>query len=274
MLKFVKSAYQRARERERQICRQRGRQSDTSFTRSDINASDSFWQPPGNVFSERPEKKKGRGRKKKKKMGKKTKKKKKKVNDGGVLMRRRWQLRCITPSLNNGMLICITRDVITSTVRRKHNNTSAAPPWDELGWPTLQRQGGALGIHTHTHAKDSSHCSCLPAHLIHVRLEDKTVYGEARLAARVWAARSIRGGLGVRDEPWSDYRITAEIDLPSVYCRTNSKRTFLASGLFIRPASTRIALVNQSASPGNQLLDHMKNHSLHHLSLESLSCNL
>lgn len=55
------------------------------------------------------------------------------------------------------MLICITRDVITSTVRIKHNNTSAAPPRDESGWPTLQHQRGAH-MHTNTGAHTRVFC--------------------------------------------------------------------------------------------------------------------
>lgn len=82
-------------------------------------------------------------------------------------MWRRWQLPCIALSLNNGMLICITRDVITSTVKRKHNNSSSAPPWDRLGWPTLALERDALElrlsqahtkVHTHTYV-----CACMHA---------------------------------------------------------------------------------------------------------------
>lgn len=81
-------------------------------------------------------------------------------------MWRRWQLPCIALSLNNGMLICITRDVITSTVKRKHNNSSSAPPRDRLGWPTLALQRDALklglsqahtGVHTHAYAHTHTH---------------------------------------------------------------------------------------------------------------------
>lgn len=85
-------------------------------------------------------------------------------------MWRRWQLPCIALSLNNGMLICITRDVITSTVKRKHNNSSSAPPWDRLGWPTLALWRDALELwlsqthtlthtraHLHTHARKHGH---------------------------------------------------------------------------------------------------------------------
>lgn len=77
-------------------------------------------------------------------------------------MWRRWQLPCIALSLNNGMLICITRDVITSTVKRKHNNSSSAPPWDRLGWPTLAlwRDAPELWIsqtHTGTHKFTHTH---------------------------------------------------------------------------------------------------------------------
>jgi len=66
------------------------------------------------------------------------------------------------------MLICITRDVITSTVKRKHNNSSSAPPRDRLGWPTFALWRDALELwlsqaqtrthtHTHTHACARSH---------------------------------------------------------------------------------------------------------------------
>lgn len=77
-------------------------------------------------------------------------------------MWRRWQLPCIALSLNNGMLICITRDVITSTVKRKHNNSSSAPPWDRLGWPTLALWRDALELwlsqtHTRTHTRAHTH---------------------------------------------------------------------------------------------------------------------
>lgn len=75
-------------------------------------------------------------------------------------MWRRWQLPCIALSLNNGMLICITRDVITSTVKRKHNNSSSAPPWDRLGWPTLALWRDALELwlsQAHTRAHSYAH---------------------------------------------------------------------------------------------------------------------
>lgn len=77
-------------------------------------------------------------------------------------MWRRWQLPCIALSLNNGMLICITRDVITSTVKRKHNNSSSAPPWDRLGWPTLALWRDALELwlsqaHTRAHSYAHAH---------------------------------------------------------------------------------------------------------------------
>lgn len=57
------------------------RQSDTSFTRSDINVSESFWQLPGNVFQKEPE------RRREKSEREEEEENKKKVNDRGVLMR-------------------------------------------------------------------------------------------------------------------------------------------------------------------------------------------
>lgn len=84
------------------------------------------------------------------------------MEDFFFFMWRRWQLPCIALSLNNGMLICITRDVITSTVKRKHNNSSSAPPWDRLGWPTLALWRDALELwlsqaHTRAHSYAHAH---------------------------------------------------------------------------------------------------------------------
>lgn len=79
-------------------------------------------------------------------------------------MWRRWQLPCIALSLNNGMLICITRDVITSTVKRKHNNSSSAPPWDRLGWPTLALWRDALELWLSQTHKNAHMCTLARTH--------------------------------------------------------------------------------------------------------------
>lgn len=79
-------------------------------------------------------------------------------------MWRHWQLPCIALSLNNGMLICITRDVITSTVKRKHNNSSTAPPWDRLGWPTLELLRDALELCLSQPRHESTHM-CAHTHM-------------------------------------------------------------------------------------------------------------
>lgn len=115
-------------------------------------------------------------------------------------MWRCWQLPCIALSLNNGMLICITRDVITSTVKRKHNNSSSAPPWDRLGWPTFALWRDALELRlsqaqtpTHTYTRSHSDrvthsrklsgaqrfCTCGPALLSAVGLFSENTVGNA-----------------------------------------------------------------------------------------------
>lgn len=58
------------------------------------------------------------------------------------------------------MLICITRDVITSTVKRKHNNSSSAPPWDRLGWPTLALWRDALELGLNSSLTRTHGCTC------------------------------------------------------------------------------------------------------------------